>query len=324
MFTGKESNSACGWPDIAPPVDRYFLRRDINALPICHRLVKSGAMEVWQANAHQIPSILREIGRLREMSFRAVQEGSGKTIDIDSYDPYYQHLFLWNTNNEMLIGAYRIAMVDQVLKVRELRDLYTRSLFVYNEQFINSMGHCLEIGRSFIRPEYQTKKNSLMLLWQGIAAFVVANPKYRVLFGTVSISNSYTSLAKKLMVDYIRLYLYDRKRSSLIRPSHPVNFRDLCLDLRMLDDLGCVDDLSRQVKRLEINKGMPVLLKHYIKLNGKFAGFTIDSTFGSTLDIMVIVDLMHIKPQKREKYMTPYGNNVYELAQKAISSTTKI
>ncbi len=156
------------------------------------------------ANPRGFDHILDEIGRLREVTFRKVGEGTGRARDLDAYDDYYSHLFVWDKKKGELIGAYRLGLTDEIVAKKGVKGLYTSNFFNYDETFLNHVGPAVELGRSFVREEYQGSMSGLPLLFQGIASFVGKNPQYRHMFGPVSISNDYSDLSKQLMVDYVK------------------------------------------------------------------------------------------------------------------------
>lgn len=182
---------------VIPAGDPALLSQEVARLGEASLLTKAGDLEVYIAPAHGIPRILQEIGRLRELTFRGVGEGTGNTIDLDRFDESYLHLFAWKPATSEIVGAYRLAGTDM------LRDLYTRTLFKYEDSFLDRIGPALELGRSFVRPEYQRGFAPLLALWKGIGAYVASNPRYKVLFGPVSISNQYQAVSRELMVTFL-------------------------------------------------------------------------------------------------------------------------
>lgn len=194
---------------------------EVQALPESQLLTESGAMQVYYARAEQIPWTLQEIGRLREITFRAVGEGTGRPSDIDLYDSYYFHLFIWNSEKHELVGAYRLGLADEIYQKFGKRGLYSHSLFRYSKRLLKAMNPAIELGRSFVRIEYQRSFTPLLLLWKGIGQFVLRHPHYSVLFGPVSISNDYSSTSQHLLVDFLSANNYDNKLSRLIRPRSP-------------------------------------------------------------------------------------------------------
>ena len=159
--------------------------------------------EVYIVPTLKITNILREIGRLREITFRQVGEGTNKKIDLDNYDIYYNHLFIWDKETQMIVGAYRIGKGDEILDTMGKRGFYISELFKIKEPFYPILRQGIELGRSWIRKEYQLKPLPLFLLWKGILKYLVDNPKYRYMFGPVSISNNLRELSSSNVIGYI-------------------------------------------------------------------------------------------------------------------------
>ncbi len=161
---------------------------------------------VLLAKAREIPNVLHEIGRLREVTFRQVGEGTGKPIDLDRFDDHYWHLFVWNRHANEVAGAYRLGPSDEILARFGPKGFYTSQLFQWKRTFLDRISPALELGRSFVRPEYQKTYAPLLLLWKGIGQFLIRNPQYKLLFGPVSISNGYTAASRQLMVKFLSAY----------------------------------------------------------------------------------------------------------------------
>jgi putative hemolysin len=274
---------------------------EIARLPDDSFLDESGDLTVYLAEARQIPKVLDEIGRLREVTFRAAGEGAGEERDLDRFDAYYQHLFLWNREKREVVGAYRLGDVPKILSRYGRKGLYTESLFRFGHGFLERMGPAYELGRSFVRPEYQRKFAPLLLLWKGIGALTWRKPEYSTLIGAVSVSNQYSAASRELIARY-----FERERSSAVRARKPLrgNFvqnwelRALC---SLLPD---VDGLSDPIADLEPDgKGIPILVKQYVKLGGKLLAFSVDPKFGNTLDGFVMLDLRHTQPEALGRYM---------------------
>jgi putative hemolysin len=281
---------------ITPAGDPALLSQEVARLGQANLLTKSGDLEVYIASAHGIPRILQEIGRLREHSFRGVSEGTGKTIDVDRFDESYLHLFAWKPATREIVGAYRLAGTDLV------RDLYTKALFKYENSFLDRIGPALELGRSFVRPEYQRGFAPLLALWKGIGAYVARNPRYKVLFGPVSISNQYQAVSRELMVTFLERYASLREWMSFIsaRRSLSHGSRAEALPAASLD----VEDLSDIISDLEPTRiGIPVLLRQYLRLGGKLLGFNVDPEFSDALDGLIVVDLTKTEPRLLERYL---------------------
>src|SRR5271157_5397187 len=187
---------------IAAEVPSRFVIADIAALPAERLLVENADFAVYAARAAELPHALDELGRLREITFRAAGEGTGRSADLDQFDAYYWHLLLWNKEKQELAGAYRAGNTDEIIRAHGIKGLYTNTVFRYDEHLFLKIGSALELGRSFVRPEYQRQHAPLFLLWKGIARFVAAHPENPVLFGAVSISNEYSSLSREMIVRY--------------------------------------------------------------------------------------------------------------------------
>jgi putative hemolysin len=281
----------------------------VDRLPETCLLLEKGEMAVYCGKADQLPAILPEIGRLREITFRGVGEGTGLERDLDKYDEYYLHLFLWNRKTSEIVGAYRIGQVDQILRAKGVHGIYSRSLFRYHGDFIHKMGSCLEMGRSFVVPEYQKSLSALMMLWKGIGAYVAANPWYKVLFGPVSISSDYSEVSRQLMAGCLSMNNSDSVLQDLVQPTTPLKpgkgrFWNQT-DLLGLTDFEKLSSLVQQIEK--DNKGIPILLKQYLKLRGELAAFNVDPDFNNALDGLIIVDLMKVDERTLNKYMGASG-----------------
>ncbi|USD32176.1 MULTISPECIES: lysophospholipid acyltransferase family protein [Vibrio] len=270
------------------------LKIDLNALPREHHLLTSGEFEVYCTDADYIPSILHEIGRLREINFRKVGEGTGLALDIDEFDRHYKHLFIWDKDNERLVGAYRLGLVDELMLHEGLAGLYSRTLFHYGKDFLNTMGSSIEMGRSVIDEHYQKSMGALLLLWKGIATFVHRNPSYTHLFGPVSISNDYSEQARQLLAQTMTLHHYDSEKAEYVTPSNPLPTQHTSWNTSMLTALADLQLLSRVIARIDDGKGVPVLLRQYLGLNGKLISFNVDPSFNNALDGLIVVDLKQV------------------------------
>ena len=272
-----------------------ILSSEVVSLPKESLLFQSGDLEVYAAQAPAIPGILEEIGRLREVTFRAVGEGTGKAIDLDRFDSSYLHLFIWNAAKREIMGAYRLAGTDVT------SDLYTATLFKYNDDFLDKLGPALELGRSFVRAEYQRGFAPLLTLWRGIGAYVARNPRYKTLFGPVSISNQYQAVSRELMVAFLERHASLREWIGLISSRNPFKIR--CRNSLPVERLD-LEDLADCVADLEPSRtGVPVLLRQYLKLGGKLLGFNIDPEFSDALDGLIVVDLTKTEPRLLDRYL---------------------
>ena len=302
--------------------------KEVEQLPDRRRLALRGDYAVFIADAPQIPHLLREIGRLREITFREVNEGTGESIDIDRFDAYYQHLFLWHTRRKELVGAYRLGMTDRILAERGPAGLYTHELFEFKPELIARLGQAIEFGRSFIRSEYQKKFHSLMLLWKGIGEFVSRHPGNHILFGAVSISQDYHKVSRNLMVRFLKENRFDRKLSRLVRPRNPYRSRRIEGISRHLlrSSFQDITDVSVLISEIEKDgKGIPVLLRQYLNLNGKFLSFNVDRMFSDVVDGLLVVDLRHSNPRLLKRFMGPQGfdrfRDYHQLGRSTVSTS---
>ncbi len=290
---------------IIEEVDPELLEAEFDALPIGQKLARNGKLQAAYASAAQIPNILAEIGRLREITFREAGEGTGECTDTDRFDTSYLHLFLWHREKKDIVGAYRFAPVDEILSDFGVRGLYTYSLFKYKRGFIDGLHDAIEVGRSFVRIEYQRSHAPLMLLWQGIARFLTQKPKYSRLFGAVSISNDYHPISRQFMVDFLQQNCFAENLARHVRPRSGVRRRLATFwhrnELADLSDIGAMSDVVGQLENGQ--RGVPILLRQYLKLGGLLLGFNLDRYFGDALDGLILVDLLQTDKAILQRYM---------------------
>jgi putative hemolysin len=282
------------------------LTREVESLPPTCLLERTREYSVYLADARSIPLALREIGRLREITFRAAGEGTGESIDLDRFDSHYLHLFLWNQEKREIVGAYRVGDVPAILRTAGCKGLYTESLFRFSPGFIERLGSSLELGRSFVRPEYQRQFAPLMLLWKGIAAYVARHPHYATLIGAVSVSNRYSAASRELIVRYFEKQNGSGETRGSVKARRPLR-GGLIRNGQMgalCSLLADVEDLMEPVADLEPDgKGVPILVRQYVKLGGKLMAFSVDPQFGNTLDGFVLIDLTRTNPETLARYM---------------------
>ncbi len=295
-------------PVIDPvPVER--LEDEVARLPVHQRLASVGDLSVHYFAAEQGAALLREIGRLREIAFRAVGEGTGREVDLDRFDPHYLHLFVWNHEKRLIVGAYRMGLTDRIVASQGVSGLYTSTLFHFRSKgdLLAQLNPAIELGRSFVRVEYQRDFAPLTLLWRGIALYVAHHPRYRRLFGPVSISNRYSSLTRWLLMAFLEASeAAPGGLSKLLSPRHPPRLaprRDF--DERAVSTLvRGVDEVDELVRDIEADRlSMPVLLRQYLRLNAKLLGFNVDPDFGDVLDGLMLVDLTRVTPAILVRYM---------------------
>jgi len=303
-------NSSARLRPVARAKESGLIAAEIRCLPPEQLLFSSKNFDVVSASAAQIPSALHEIGRLREISFRKAGEGTGNAIDLDRFDEYYRHIMLWDRERCEIIGGYRLGCADAILRERGLRGLYTSTLFEYKDEMALKFSWALELGRSFVRPEHQKTYQPLMLLWSGIGRFILKHPQYRFLFGAVSINSEYLGVSRKLMVEFLKQGHTHSDLARFVRARNSPSFRamwkkHLGLPYSMVNQ---VQDLSELISDIEQNgAGIPILLKHYMKLGGKFLGYSVDPKFNNALDALVLVDLARTDLKILGRYMGQQG-----------------
>ncbi len=289
--------------DVAPEINSAILEKEVEPLRENYRIWAEKNYEVFIVPTSTIPNIIREIGRLREITFREVGEGTNKSVDLDEYDIYYHHLFIWDTEAKLIVGAYRIGLGDEIFYSQGKKGFYVAELFKIKEQFTPVLRKSLELGRSFIRKEYQQKPLPLFLLWKGILKYLIDNPRYRYLIGPVSISNSFSKFSKSLIVDYINRNHFDHEMAQYVRPrkKFKVDFSSIDTDLLMSgeDSFKGLDNLISEVETR--NMKVPVLLRQYIALNAKIICFNIDPKFADCLDGFLVLDLQKVPQDILEK-----------------------
>ncbi|MCD6366323.1 MAG: lysophospholipid acyltransferase family protein [Bacteroidales bacterium] len=284
--------------EIIPPVDTALLEQEIEKLKEKNYYLFSGEpYDVYCAPSNEMPNLLYEIGRLRELSFRAVGEGTNKSYDLDEYDLYYCHLFIWDTENRKIVGAYRVGKGNDIMQNYGVKGFYLHSLFNFSKKFHSYLNESLELGRSFISQEYQQKPLSLFLLWKGILYFLLSETDYRYLIGPVSISNNFSKFSRGLIVEFIKQYFYDHDLAQHIKSRKKLKVNTKGVESKVIfDAIGdnlnklnkFIDDIEPQRQRF------PVLLKKYLKLNGKIIGFNLDPLFNDALDGLLLLDLYDV------------------------------
>jgi len=295
---------------VAPAEPAQVLAEELNRLASDRCLVENADLAVYLVNANETPRMLQELGRLREVTFRGAGEGTGKQRDLDRFDKYYWHVLLWHKTKQELVGAYRAGNTAEILAERGVNGLYTSTLFRYDVRVFENLGPALELGRSFIRPEYQRQYAPLLLLWKGIARLLVTHAKISVLFGAVSISNDYSKASREMIYRFFEARMREDDLAGMIEPRRPFrpaglrpwDCRAMCAALRDLEDL------SQPITDVETDgKGLPILLRQYAKIGGKMLAFNVDRKFSNVLDGFVVVDLRKTESAVLERYMGREG-----------------
>lgn len=270
----------------------------------CHLLTANG-MQVFCILAHEAPGLVREIGRLRELTFRLVGEGSGRELDLDEFDASYRHLFVWDPAACEIVGSYRIGPSDELRAHGGDAALYSSRFYSFGPPFWQRVSPALELGRSFVQPSYQKGFAPLLLLWRGIGTFVARHPRYRYVFGMVSISADHHATSVRLMVEHLRSHCLATELAPFVRSRSPWRAapreqRSLRWQPQQIADLRGV---SAMVRDLEVGRpGIPVLLEQYLKLGAKLLGVNVDPAF-HTIDALVVVDLLAAPAPLQQRYL---------------------
>ena len=282
---------------IADPVESELIICDLTKMDDEYFLFSNGSFSVYCAPFTSIPNIIREIGRLREITFREVGEGTNKSVDLDQFDIYYHHLIIWDNINRRLVGAYRIGKGRDIIDQYGKKGFYTNSLFRIKKGFSQVLEESFELGRSFIIKEYQRHPMTLFMLWKGILWYLMKNPDYKYLIGPVSISNNFSKRSKSLIVQFMKENFFDSSFSIYVNPRKKFKISSK-LRNKNKSILENVEDnirtLDLYISEIQPSLSIPVLMKKYLQMNGKIIGFNIDPEFNDCLDCLMIVNIADI------------------------------
>tara|TARA_A200000113_G_scaffold52231_1_gene43151 strand:+ start:3208 stop:5016 length:1809 start_codon:yes stop_codon:yes gene_type:complete len=283
---------------IAPAVPPSLLEPEIIALKNSGKsLLVSKDYELFLTSSELIPNILTEIGRQREITFRAVGEGTNKPLDLDHYDNDYLHLFLWDHKARTLVGSYRLGLGKQLMNAHGISGFYLSELFKFEPEIMYMFNNSIELGRAFVSQTYQQRPMPLFLLWKGIIHATLRYPEYDYLMGSVSISNQFSKFTKSLMIEFMRSHYYDPYLAQYITPKKEFKvklddadkefvFDETSADLNKFDKL--IDEVEPGALRL------PVLIKKYIKQNARVASFNVDPLFNNAIDGLMYIKIKDI------------------------------
>lgn len=295
---------------IVTPASTEKMIAEVEALRTADlRLLQSKNYEVFFAEAKQIPNILHEIGRLREITFREVGEGTNESIDIDKYDQYYRHLFLWDDDTKQIAGAYRMGLGSHIYPKYGIEGFYLNGLFRFEPELHDMMSKSIDMGRAFIIKDYQQKPMPLFLLWRGIIHTTLHYPEHKYLLGGVSISNQFSDFSKSLMIEFMKSHYYDPYIAQYVHPKKEFKvklkdadkdfiFDEAEADLNKFDKL--IDELEPGILRL------PVLIKKYIKQNAKLVAFNVDPLFNNAIDGLMYIRIADIPESTMKPVMEEF------------------
>ena len=297
-----------GEAPIALPQNRATLKAAVEACEILGSMGDGKMIYIYRSKPDEGPSpILLELGRLREVAFRAAGEGSGRRLDLDKYDQDYYHLLLWEPKALEIIGAYRFVPTAELIKKKGLAGLYSHSLFHYGVEMNPVLERGVELGRSFIQPKYWGKRG-LDYLWQGIGAYIARYPEYRYLFGPVSISGSMPQKARDLLVSFYRSHFSPETPAATSRHPYSALLSNWLFSRDYQEDLVFLKNVLS-----EMGCSIPTLYKQYTELcepgGVQFMDFSVDPEFNHCIDGLVVVDISTIKPVRYQRYIAPYLQN---------------
>jgi putative hemolysin len=295
----KEDDKALEFKDLIPMANQALMTQELAELPEEQTLLKFKSFTVYYGYQNQIPTCVQEISRLREITFRELNEGSGEACDTDQFDATYMHLFVFDHQNEEIIGAYRLGQTDILLKDGDVSQLYLSQMFTFKPEFFNQQEPCLELGRSFIVAEHQNSFHGLLLLWKGIGAYVCKNPRYRILYGTVSLSKLYDPRSVALINEVVVTEREGVKAQSPFEGNLHPEAKEFLRD----NDVS-LEQLSAMVAGIESDgKDIPVLLKQYHKLHAKFHCMGVDVNFNHTPGLLLSVNFPEAPEKLRKLYI---------------------
>jgi putative hemolysin len=273
------------------------------------RLLQSKNYEVFFAEASKIPNILHEIGRLREITFREVGEGTNESIDLDKYDQYYHHMFLWDDEAKKIAGAYRMGLGSEIFPKYGIEGFYLNELFRFERELHDMMSKSIEMGRAFIVKEYQQKPMPLFLLWKGIVHTTLRYPEHKFLLGGVSISNQFSDFSKSLMIEFMKSNYYDPYVAQYIHPKkeYKVKLKDADKDFIFDEAESDLNKFDKIIDELEPGSlRLPVLIKKYIKQNARVVAFNVDPLFNNAVDGLMYIRIADIPESTMKPVMEEF------------------
>lgn len=290
----KKKSGACA-REIAARRPLKEIIRELNKLRQTNLLFSYGNYEVFFAPPEAIPNMMHEIGRMREITFRGVGEGTMQPIDTDEYDRYYHQLFVWDVALNQVVGAYRMGMGREIVPRYGIRGFYTYSLFRYQKRLAPLLEQSIELGRSFISSEYQRKAVSLMLLWKGILYVLLKHEGYRNLLGPVTISGEFDDVSKTVLLHYLRTHCMDDALSRSVKPVTGPKGIQAAIETGLIRHVNSIELIGKLVSDIERDeRSVPVLIKKYLQVNSHVLGFNVDHAFCDALDALMLLDLKRV------------------------------
>lgn len=295
---------------IAMPANHEQIVNEVNALRKTDcRLLQSKNYEVFFTEANNIPNILHELGRLREITFREVGEGTNQSLDLDQFDKYYHHMFLWDDETKQIAGAYRMGLGSEIFPKYGIDGFYLQELFRFEPELYDMMSKSIEMGRAFITKEYQQKPMPLFLLWKGIVHTTLRYPEHKFLIGGVSISNQFSDFSKSLMIEFMKSHYYDPYIAQYVHPKKEFKVKLKDADKDFIFDEAEADLVKFDKIIDELEPGslrLPVLIKKYIKQNAKVVAFNVDPLFNNAVDGLMYIRIADIPESTMKPVMEEF------------------
>lgn len=300
--------------DIIPAIDRNLLLAEVENLNQTHKLFDHGDhYSVYLAPTELIPNMMQEIGRLREITFRCIGEGSMKAVDIDQYDSYYRQLFIWDHEAQALVGAYRMGFGGEIMPKYGLDGFYTHSLFRYDKELEGMLGSAIELGRSFITPDYQRRPTSLLMLWRGIFHTLLSNEGYRYLIGPVTISGEFQRSSKTIIMTHLTQNHFNHEVASHIHPRTGAEGIDFPINASLIEGVDSISLIDKIVSDIEKDeRTIPVLIKKYLQLGSRIVGYNVDHDFCNALDALMLLDLQNVPEQKLQMILRDMSDDIVQ------------
>lgn len=310
--------------NIAEETNSELMNMEVeNCRKMDKRLLQSKNYEVFLAKREVIPNILNEIGRLREITFRAVGEGTNNSTDLDKFDDHYHHLFLWDNETEKIAGAYRMGMGNEIFAKQGIDGFYLQDLFRFEPELYKMMSQSIEMGRAFIIKDYQLKPMPLFLLWKGIVHCTLRFPEHKYLIGGVTISDKFSNFSKSLMIEFMKSNYYDPYVAQYVHPKKEfkVKLKDADKDLVFDESEADLNKFDRIIDELEPeNLRLPVLIKKYIKQNAKVVAFNVDPLFNDAVDGLMYIRIADLPESTVKPVMEEFQK---ELEERAVANGMK-
>jgi putative hemolysin len=299
--TTESTNRVPAFEPVHAPIDGALVEDALAATGGDTLLVSAGPWDVRRVPGPLPANLLVEIGRLREETFRAVGEGTGRAIDVDAFDDHYEHLIVWNRDDRKIAGAYRLARTDAVARTHGVEGLYVHTLFEFGSAYLEALGPALELGRSFVIAEYQGSM-ALAMLWRGIGEWLTREPEIRAMTGVASFDRRYDDGTLSLMVSALETHHAMPPAVRLAaRPRTPFEVLERLSD-EVLAPLSSVATLNRRVMARTGDRGLPILVKNYLLLGARVVGFNVDHDFSDVVDALIVVERDRIDPRRFARF----------------------